>query len=78
MERSLIFEQEKVAPENSTHNPSRSSAPAQKTPSGLGLYFFLLAVQTTGALIVLVNGVPIYRQMVRDFSKHEPEPGILW
>jgi hypothetical protein len=26
----------------------------------------------------MMNGLPIYRQMVGDFSKHQAEPGILW
>jgi hypothetical protein len=38
----------------------------------------LLLVQTTGAAIVIVNGVPIYRQMVGEFSRHQPEPGVIW
>jgi len=27
---------------------------------------------------VLVNGVPICRQLTSDFAHHEPQPGILW
>jgi len=42
------------------------------------LYFFLLAVETAGAAIILANGVPIYRQLASDFANHRPEPGILW
>ena len=45
---------------------------------GPALYFSLLAVQTAGAAIMLINGVPVYRQMARDFSQHESQPGILW
>jgi hypothetical protein len=48
------------------------------TAGGLGWYFLLLAVQTAGAVIVLVNGVPIYRQMVAGAGRPEPHPGILW
>ena len=56
----------------------RPIAPPVRQRRRQGLYLFLVAAQTAGAAIVLVNGVPIYRQLVRDFSKHEPEPGILW
>ena len=42
----------------------------RETGTGLGLYLFLLALQTAGAAIVMMNGLPIYRQMVGDFSKH--------
>ncbi|MCW5555709.1 MAG: hypothetical protein KIS67_26565 [Verrucomicrobiae bacterium] len=42
------------------------------------MYLLLVAAQTVGAAIVLVNAVPIYRQMVGDFSRHQPQPGILW
>lgn len=51
-----------------------STAPAP----GLGLYLCLFAVQTAGAAIVLVNGVPIYRQLAGDFASHETQPGIKW
>jgi hypothetical protein len=43
-----------------------------------GLYLLLLCVQTIGAVVVFINGVPIYRQMTGDFSRHEPNPGVLW
>lgn len=46
--------------------------------SAPGLYFLLWVVQTLGAIIVLVNGVPIYRQLTSDFASHRPQPGILW
>lgn len=42
------------------------------------MYPFLLAVQTAGAAMVLVNGVPVYRQITTDFAHHQPRPGILW
>ena len=58
-------------------HPATSSPPPVKL-LGPALYFFLLALQTTGAAIIVVNGLPIYRQVVQDFSRHEPEPGILW
>jgi len=38
----------------------------------------LLTAQTVGAAIILVNGMPVYRQMVGDFPNHQPHPGILW
>jgi hypothetical protein len=50
----------------------------RETRTGHGLYLFLFALQTAGAAIVMMNGLPIYRQMVGDFSKHQAEPGILW
>lgn len=43
-----------------------------------GLYLLLLALQTAGAAVLFVNGVPIYRQMARDFTNHRPRPEILW
>jgi hypothetical protein len=52
--------------------------PARKRWNGLGLYFSLLAAQTAGAAMVMVNGVPIYRQLTSDFARHQPHPGILW
>ncbi len=42
------------------------------------MYLFLVALQAAGAAIILVNGAPIYRQMVKDFSRPEPHPGIGW
>jgi len=41
-------------------------------------YFLCFAVQAVGFGIVMANGVPIYRQMARDFSRHQPQPGVLW
>lgn len=41
-------------------------------------YLALVAAQSAGAAIVLVNGVPIYRQISLDAAHHEPRPGILW
>jgi hypothetical protein len=67
-----------MSPRNRTKENSNQVSPSQATRTGLGLYLFLLAVQTAGAVIVLVNGVPIYRQMVGDFSKPRPHPGILY
>jgi hypothetical protein len=52
--------------------------PGQATWRGLGLYFFLLAVQTTGATLIFLQGMPIYRQIVRDFANHQSRPGVLW
>jgi len=66
-----------VTPKTTTTN-SRDQAAAAERESGLGTYFFLFAVQTAGAVIVVVNGVPIYRQIAGDFANHQPEPGILW
>ncbi len=63
-------------PKTSIQEPRRATSTfeAQK----LTLYFLLLAVQTAGAALLLINGVPIYRQAVGDFSQHRPQPGILW
>ena len=57
---------------------SRPMVLAAGTRPGLALYLTLFAVQTAGAAIAFINGVPIYRQMVGDFAKHQPQPGILW
>lgn len=65
-----------MASQNPTSESGRRVASA--TRGGLGLYFVLLLVQTTGAAIVMINGLPIYRQMIGDVSKHQPQPGILW
>jgi hypothetical protein len=64
--------------QNPTTAGSRPVAPLRPPRSGVGLYFLLLAVQTAGAAIILGNGVPIYRQLARDFARHQPQPGILW
>lgn len=61
-----------VAESTMTSRPPSASAP------GLGLYLALLAVQTAGAAIVLVNGVPIYRQLASDFASHRSQPEIKW
>src|SRR6266436_321650 len=53
-------------------------APVPEPTRGLGRYVLLLVVQTAGAAIVLVNGLPIYRQLTRDFGNHKPQPGVLW
>ncbi len=42
------------------------------------LYPLLLAGQTAGAVMVLANGVPIYRRIVGDTNRLEPHPEILW
>jgi len=38
------------------------------------LYPLLLAAQTAGAAMILWNGIPVYRQILNDPSKHEPRP----
>ena len=60
-----------------TENRSQVTSVSENR-NGLGLYFLLLAVQTAGAAIVLVHGVPIYRKLAGDFANHRPDPGILW
>lgn len=67
-----------MTPKTTTTNRRDQAAAAAETGSGLGTYFLLLAVQTAGAVMVLMNGVPIYRQIAGDFSRHQPQPGILW
>ncbi len=67
-----------MAPGITTIEGGRQMAPAPEPRRGLGVYLFLLTVQTAGAAIILVNGVPVYRQMVGDFANHQPHPGILW
>ena len=57
---------------------SQQSTSGKQTRVGSGMYLLLLGVQTAGAAIVLTNGVPVYRQLTRDFANHEPQPGILW
>ena len=47
-------------------------------PGSPAKYLMFVAVQAVGFSIVMANGVPIYRQMTSDFSKHQPQPGILW
>jgi len=60
---------------------SRSEA---STPTGRAarsspvMYFVLLTLQTAGAIIILANGGPVYRQMVSDFANHQPQRGVLW
>lgn len=48
------------------------------TPDSPAKYFAFVAVQAIGFGIVMVNGVPLYRQMASDFSKHQPQRGVLW
>src|SRR5260221_6050297 len=67
-----------MASPNQITEHSYPLAPARGTRGGLGLYLLLLGVQTIGASLVFVNGVPIYRQMIGDFSRHQPHPEILW
>ncbi|TAL03385.1 MAG: hypothetical protein EPO07_06290 [Verrucomicrobia bacterium] len=61
-----------------TNHPGNPPAHAPETPGGLRLYFALVAVQTTGAVIALTHGVPIYRQITRNADGIEPHPEILW
>ncbi len=49
-----------------------------KRTLGPGHYIALLAVQTMGAVIVLLDGMPIYREMTRNLAAHQPRPGVLW
>lgn len=52
--------------------------PPQQCESRPRVYWVLLALQTVGAVIVLGNGVPFYRQLTIDFANHQPHPGIIW
>jgi hypothetical protein len=49
-----------------------------ETSRGPGLYLSLLAAETAGIAIILLMGVPIYHEMMRDLSGHKPQPGVLW
>jgi hypothetical protein len=49
-----------------------------ETSRGPGLYLSVLAAETAGSAIILLNGVPIYLEMMRDVSGHQPQPGVLW
>src|SRR6266536_2598909 len=66
-----------MAAQNTVIEPIGQVGPKPGSGGGLGLYLLLLAAQTVGAALILANGVPIYREMTRDFS-HPPHPGILW
>lgn len=55
-----------------------NETPAAGAGSGPVAYLSLVAVQTAGAAIVVANGVPIYRQITKDFAHHKPQPEILW
>ncbi len=45
---------------------------------GLSLYFVLLSVQTAGVAILVVNFVPLYRQMALNFSSYKPDQRPWW
>ncbi len=45
---------------------------------GPGLFLSLLAVETAGIVIILLDGMPIYREMIRKVSDHTPRPGVPW
>jgi hypothetical protein len=45
---------------------------------GPGLSLALLALETVGIAIILLNGMPIYHEMMRDISGHTPNPGVQW
>jgi hypothetical protein len=49
-----------------------------EAPRGPGRYFSLLAVEAVGFAIIMLNGMPIYHEMMRDVSGHKPQPGVLW
>src|SRR5438477_5108135 len=55
---------------STTIEGSRQMGPVPASRSGLVVYLCLLTAQTAGAVIILVNGVPVYRQMVGDFGNH--------
>src|SRR5437867_9453419 len=67
-----------MAASNTITEHIHHAAPEPETRGSLGLYFLLLGVQTVGAALVFVNGLPIYRQMIGDFSNQRAQPGILW
>ena len=49
-----------------------------EAPRGPGTYFALLAVQTLGIAVILLNGIPLYHEMMRDLTRHKPDPGVQW
>src|SRR6266516_7764413 len=67
-----------MASENTTAERIPAATAERRKSGGMGLYLSLVAVQTAGAAILLVNGVPVYRQITSDFAHHEPPPGVLW
>ena len=56
----------------------RPIAPAVRQRRGVAAYLCLLGVQTVGAALALMHGVPIYRQLTGDFTNYQRQPGILW
>lgn len=51
---------------------------AKSDTRGAVKYFWCFAVQALGFSIIVANGVPVYRQIARDFSRHQPHPEVLW
>lgn len=45
---------------------------------GQGVYLFLLAAQTVGVVLLLLNLVPLYRLMALDFAHYKPDPRSWW
>lgn len=58
--------------------PAPAVVPGRAGVGGAALYWVLVALQTAGAAIVLINGVPIYQQIATDIARHETRPDILW
>ena len=54
-----------------------TSAPEKKEAPGLWLYGLLVAIQTAAAGLIIWNGLPIYRQLVADPTKHVPQRSTL-
>ncbi len=61
-----------------TGHERASVARETEKKQGAGTYFFLFGLQTVGMAMVFFKGVPIYRQLARDFAGHQPQPSILW
>jgi len=38
----------------------------------------LLAAETLGVAIILADGVPLYKQVIRNVEGHTAQPGVLW
>lgn len=38
----------------------------------------LLAAETLGVGIILADGVPLYKQVIRDVGDHTAQPGVVW
>ncbi len=42
------------------------------------VHLLLLVAETIGVAIFLLDGVPLYKQVIRDVAGHKAQPGVLW